>query len=249
MNRIYTSNSGIYCIRNLKNGRVYIGQAKRLNKRCDDHRLSYNSLGSEYNKQLYQAFRKHGIENFVFEILEEFENYDQKQLNLLEEKYIKEYNSYHNGYNASLFASGGFYNQEHEEKCTKILEKQNAKQKGCNHPRAFFNEKQIREIFNYAMLGAPASEIYELYKDTGITRYSFYSVYNGKKYKQYLPEGWEQRPKVHTNAIIWGCVVIEIKKAIKEGIQLPELYKRFSEYPSLVLKDIYNGRTYKHIVC
>lgn len=55
------------------------------------------------SKPLYQAIRKYGVENFSFEVLEECD------ISLLDEKevyYINLYNSYKEGYNATLGGQG-----------------------------------------------------------------------------------------------------------------------------------------------
>lgn len=61
--------SGIYQIRNLVNGKVYIGSAVDLRNRAKTH-LSNLKLNKHPNKHLRAAYNKHGAENFQFEILE-----------------------------------------------------------------------------------------------------------------------------------------------------------------------------------
>ena len=101
-----TKNSGIYCITNNINNKVYIGQAIKLRKRLLVH-INYK----EDSNPLYKAFSKYGIENFEFTILEEFEgkNYNEikKKLDELEIYYINKYDSYNKGYNQTLGGDGG----------------------------------------------------------------------------------------------------------------------------------------------
>ena len=59
---------GIYQIRNLITGRVYIGQSICLNKRVNDH-FSALRRGKHNNKHLQNSFNKHGESNFIFEYL------------------------------------------------------------------------------------------------------------------------------------------------------------------------------------
>ena len=64
----------IYKIENTINNKVYIGQTvKTLSKRFSQHRNNYDK---PYFSQLslYQAFKKYGIENFIFLEIEEIEN-------------------------------------------------------------------------------------------------------------------------------------------------------------------------------
>lgn len=56
---------GIYKITNSINNKCYIGQSRNIEKRWSDHK--YSNL--DYS--LYRAFRKYGIQNFTFEIIEE----------------------------------------------------------------------------------------------------------------------------------------------------------------------------------
>lgn len=63
---------GIYKITNKINGKCYIGQSVDIHRRWKGHRKDAfwdGSLAKDY--PLYRAMRKHGIENFEFEVLEE----------------------------------------------------------------------------------------------------------------------------------------------------------------------------------
>lgn len=63
---------GIYKITNIINQHCYVGQSRRIEARWLDHKEnSQNVNAHSYNYPLYKAFRKYGIENFTFEILEE----------------------------------------------------------------------------------------------------------------------------------------------------------------------------------
>lgn len=89
----------IYKITNTINSKVYIGQTiKTAEKRFQQHRNNYTK---SYFSQivLYKAFKKYGIENFSFEIIEEIPN---EELDLREKYWIEQYDSYNNGYNSTL---------------------------------------------------------------------------------------------------------------------------------------------------
>lgn len=60
----------IYVIRNLMNGKVYVGQTKDFAQRKASH-LYCARKGLK--RPLYDSIRKHGEENFLFEILEKCE--------------------------------------------------------------------------------------------------------------------------------------------------------------------------------
>lgn len=62
---------GIYKITNNINGKIYIGQSINIQQRWSQHKWEYKKEGRlEYNSILHKAFRKYGIENFSFEIVE-----------------------------------------------------------------------------------------------------------------------------------------------------------------------------------
>ena len=88
---------GIYKITNKLNGHIYIGLSKNIEERWKKHCQKYkNSNDKEYEKYLYRAFRKYGIDNFTFEVIEECE---EKELRNREIYWISYYDSYANGYN------------------------------------------------------------------------------------------------------------------------------------------------------
>lgn len=91
-----TNNAGIYAFHNLVNGKYYIGQAIRLRKRLLHHLSNFNN--NRYDAPLYRAFKKYGLDNFEYLILEELkgDNYSElsSKMNKLEKEYIIKYNSY-----------------------------------------------------------------------------------------------------------------------------------------------------------
>ena len=101
---------GIYKITNQINGKVYIGQSKRIEERWKEHKKKpFLENSEEYSYPLYQAIRKYGLKNFTFEIIEECL---PKDLNQKEIDYISLYESYPpehgKGYNQT---SGGSNNE------------------------------------------------------------------------------------------------------------------------------------------
>jgi group I intron endonuclease len=89
--------SGIYCIQNTINFKMYIGSAKDIKYRWKDHIC--NLLGNKHrNKHLQHAVNFYGLENFEFCIIEEC---DELTLERLENFYIIQYrtNEKEFGYN------------------------------------------------------------------------------------------------------------------------------------------------------
>lgn len=91
---------GIYKITNTINGLCYIGQSIDIITRWNKHR-NYPLSHSHY--PLYQAFSQFGINNFLFEILEECSEQDLDKKEIF---YISFYDSYYNGYNQTKGGSG-----------------------------------------------------------------------------------------------------------------------------------------------
>ena len=63
--------TGIYKITNLNNGMIYIGQAKAISKRFKEHIKKGIGAEATSKNRLYSAMLKEGVENFMFEVLEE----------------------------------------------------------------------------------------------------------------------------------------------------------------------------------
>jgi len=84
----------IYKIENNINKKVYIGQTCRGYKtRFEQH---INDC-KKYNYDLYKAFKKYGLDNFVINKINECKTPELAKL--LERHYIKKFDSYKNGYN------------------------------------------------------------------------------------------------------------------------------------------------------
>lgn len=92
---------GIYKITNKSNKKCYIGQSTQIEKRWNNHKIAaFNKSDKAYDYPLYKAFRKYGIENFSFEVIEECDNSELND----KEKYWIEY--FHPDYNQT---EGGDY--------------------------------------------------------------------------------------------------------------------------------------------
>jgi len=100
----------IYKITNNYDDNVYIGQTR--NKPQDRWGAHKGDARNGHKSFLYNAMRKHGIENFSFEVIEEV---DDERLNEREIYWISQFDSFHNGYNLTL-GGGGFGHIEESEK-------------------------------------------------------------------------------------------------------------------------------------
>lgn len=97
---------GIYLIKNKVNNRCYIGQSIEIERRWEEHRRSsLDKNAVDYNTPLHRAFRKYGSDNFSLSILEVVE--EHSNLNSLENKYMRVYNSVSDGYNQIFTSRNG----------------------------------------------------------------------------------------------------------------------------------------------
>lgn len=101
--------SGIYLIRNLVNGKVYIGKAKCIYKRVKAHITNLNRrISSQENEHFIKAWHKYGKNNFAYCVLEYLE-LNNELLSKKEIEYIDQYESLDNskGYNKRYDSSTG----------------------------------------------------------------------------------------------------------------------------------------------
>lgn len=89
--------SGIYIIKNLVNGKVYVGSAKVFRIRWNRH-LNDLRKGTHSSIKLQRAYNKYGIENFEFKKIE-IVKYKYPDIVERENFYIKKLNSKKIGYN------------------------------------------------------------------------------------------------------------------------------------------------------
>lgn len=100
----------IYKFTHLETGRCYIGQTiQNPNRRRLEHIADSRYTSKEYH--FHNALRKYGINAFTFEVIDTASSIGE--LNLLEEKYIDQYDSIKNGFN--IRQAGG--NKLHSEEC------------------------------------------------------------------------------------------------------------------------------------
>lgn len=108
----------IYTITNLLSNKIYVGYTNNPRKRWNDHRTCKNT------NKLYNAFKKYGIENFVFNII--YQSHDQEHTyKTMETFFILEYDSFKNGYNQTLGGEGlnGYTLTEEDKKKISIANK------------------------------------------------------------------------------------------------------------------------------
>lgn len=100
LNRIIPKDvSGIYKITNLLDKKCYIGRSVNVRQRLTQHIKSSIGLGTIADQRVHHAMRDEGLNNFMFELLEEC---DKDKLAEREKYYIKVFQSNIWGYNGNV---------------------------------------------------------------------------------------------------------------------------------------------------
>jgi group I intron endonuclease len=110
----------IYKATNLINGKCYVGQTTKDFEKYKNSHIK-NALNG-YEKTFYDAIRKHGKDNFKWEILKENIK-DKLMLNLMETFMIMVHHSHisESGYNKTWGGDGGPCSEETKEKIRQSL--------------------------------------------------------------------------------------------------------------------------------
>jgi group I intron endonuclease len=122
---------GIYKIHNIKNHKIYIGSSIDITHRISEHKRKLINNYHE-NEHLQKSFNKYGIENFIFEIIEECDN----TILLERESYwITYYNSYDKnlGYNFREPLNNHFLRDETILKMSEVKKGENNPMYGRKH--------------------------------------------------------------------------------------------------------------------
>jgi group I intron endonuclease len=235
---------GIYKITNKVNNKVYIGVSLDIEKRWKQHKINYlNSSNKEYNKYLYQDFRKYGIENFVFEILEEL---PKSEIYEREKYWIKYFDSSVSGYNETLGGECGSLKGH----CS-----------GEKNGRARLTKEDvilIRQDYNNHI---KKKDSYEKFKDK-ISFGGFSKVWTGITWKDIMPEVFSKENKEwHSTFGKTNCgenngcsllnknQILEIRIAKKNGKDKKEVFQDYSDLIAYsTFEQIWYEMTYKEDV-
>lgn len=221
---------GIYVITNLLNNKKYIGQAVNINQRWSQYKRHYLDDNHELScPKLYNAFVKYGIENFIFEVLEEIQ--DDKKLTEREEYWIRYFNTVDEGYN-----------------CIYPFETL----KGENNPNATLQYEQVVEIIDL-LLNSKISQ-QEIANRYNVAASTVYRINKGETWHdsnvKYPIRAWNDLGR-------YGEKSGRSKLTDEEVIKIRNRY--VNENPSTIwldYKDLYSlsgfskicrGETYKHI--
>ena len=217
---------GIYTITNNINKKKYVGLSKNCIKRWYEHKENAKRPKKPYQFRvpLYNAMRKYGIDNFTFEIIEEC---SQDELKEREIYWIKELDTYKNGYNATL---GGDLPEGH------IL-------RGEEHGMSKLTEEDVVQCRKWYKEGKRAIPTWKKYYKDKINKGGFQRMWHGQTWKHVMPEVFENNP--HPRSHITEEQIIDIREKSKElsAWQIYNLYyKGIIGYASIWDIIHYSGR-------
>lgn len=93
LNRNDLNKSGIYCIRNTVNQKVYIGKSKNIYNRIIQHIYGLNKKLPDENRHLIAAWHKYGSDAFEYFVVEYIDIYEESIFRERELYWIDTYNS------------------------------------------------------------------------------------------------------------------------------------------------------------
>jgi group I intron endonuclease len=103
----------IYKFTHIESGRSYVGQTVQdPNRRRLEHIADSRHSPREYH--FHNALRKYGIDAFTFEVIDSANSLDE--LNLLEEKYVEQFDSINNGFNIRQAGGNKLHSEESKQR-------------------------------------------------------------------------------------------------------------------------------------
>lgn len=99
-----TMGLGVYMIRCLATGKVYIGSSENVANRLDKH-IYLLRRGCHHSRRLQRAWDKYGPQAFDCDLVDPV--YDLTRLREAEQFWINRYDSYRNGYNGTTHTGQG----------------------------------------------------------------------------------------------------------------------------------------------
>lgn len=224
---------GIYKIINKINNNCYIGFSVNIEKRWSDHKTKaiHPQKQEDFDKVLYKAIRKYGVDSFLLEIIEELPNSDIDFLKEREIYWIDFYDSYRHGYNMTL--GGDFVGN-------------NNIHRGEEHGRAVFNNEDVIFCRNAYKNGERCNEVYyKLFKDK-YTLSAFRQMWHGKRWNHIMPEVFENNP--HPRCKFPIDVIKEIRTRFDNGEKMNKLVEDYSSYGKrTAIYNIAHRISYKNI--
>jgi group I intron endonuclease len=111
---------GIYEIKNIANGKMYIGSSKDIVNRFSQHKANLRN-NKHTNTHLQASWNKHGGSNFIFRTVELIPNPTKQILEEREDYWIAYYDSINKGYNMQGAVQGSFSREWHDRNRERVI--------------------------------------------------------------------------------------------------------------------------------
>lgn len=237
--------TGIYIIKNKVNNKIYIGQSIDIEKRFKQHKKkAFSKKDKEYNKYLYRAFRKYGLDNFSFEILELCL---PEELRDKENYYIRKFNSNNRkiGYNETSgyeFSQYGCREEKHPNH--KLTQNDVYYIRECynNHHDKEEVFRQFENLISYSGF----SKIWN-----GLNwKTTHYDVYTEENKSYYLLKRNSHPGSKNPNSKMSEEMVLEIRKRKKNKEKMKDVYLDYKDtgITEASFKQIWCYQNWKNIV-
>lgn len=214
----------LYLITNNINGKKYVGISNNYKTRWKYHKRNRIETSKEYDKVLYRAFRKYGMNNFEFTLLAT--KLPTRLAKQLEIHLIKDLRtlSHEHGYNVT---EGGDHTG----------------QSGERNRNASLSEEQAKDIITRRENKEPFISVYADYKHI-LQRSGMESIWLGTTWKHLQPT---VITKLHAAKLLSEKQVREIRKlAAEKKLSYPKIAKLYNISAALVC-NIHKRKSYSEI--
>lgn len=129
----------IYKFTHNSSGKSYIGQTiQDPNQRRLEHISDSRHTTKEYH--FHNAIRKYGIDAFTFDVIAEASTLDE--LNLLEERFVEQYDSINNGYNIRQPGGNKLHSEDSKKRMSESQTAAHARRRAANGGVETINKKK-----------------------------------------------------------------------------------------------------------
>lgn len=224
--------AGIYQIKNLVNGKIYIGSSVKIKDRWSQH-ISQLSKNKHHSKHLQSSWNKYGQSNFEFSIIEIIND-----LNIILEReqfYLDFYQSYDSkyGYNNSTKA-GSCLGVKHNEEFGKIISERNRERW-----RLLSDEEKDKErlrLRSFSLKGKKSigSGIYDRSENNKVYIFNYSQINEIKLYLKFSELYQREIAELYNSSpVTIGCISREntwIHITIEDSVEaLPEHLKTIAD--------------------
>lgn len=152
-----------------------------------------------------------------------------------------------------------YHHQTYKNLTTTVKEYPYNREFACQFTSGKLEYDDIVDIRNRYANGEYWREVYKDYTWACENEWSFWNIYNGKRYKLIMPEvftpenkkkhsSYKNQGKNNGKAKLSEEDVLTIRKLYNEGTSYSELYKAYPQISKTSVRDIVNGKTWKNLL-